>query len=177
MIRYLFRLNQSEALLGSLLICLLCAVLGTWQPVYAQTENAEAVSLQQAELVSFSNEVDRQRYLRMIREYRCPKCQNQNLLDSNSQISIDLRNTVERLIKEGLSDKEIDRYMVDRYGDFVLYKPPIKGSTWLLYYGPLLFLALGIIAYIAVLRLRSKGHKRQAPGVEVVQRRETEAAK
>lgn len=118
----------------------------------AMAQNAKALQ----EIVHFEDDVERQRYFRLVKEYRCPKCQNQNLLDSNSQISIDLRNTVARLIREGRTDKEIDRYMVDRYGDFVLYKPQIKNSTWLLYYGPFIFLFLGAIAYIFVLRVRAK---------------------
>ena len=127
------------------------------QPVAAQAEPP----LQ--EIVHFEDDVERQRYFRLIKEYRCPKCQNQNLLDSNSQISIDLRNTVADLIREGKTDRQIDRYMVDRYGDFVLYKPQIKGSTSLLYYGPIAFVVIGIVIFIILLVLRSK--KRSKPQV------------
>lgn len=88
---------------------------------------------------------------------RCPKCQNQNLADSNSMISQDLRKEVYRLMEEGRSDEQIIEFMVMRYGDFVLYKPKVDNVTYFLWYGPIGFGVLGlIILSIVVVRQRNK---------------------
>lgn len=73
-------------------------------------------------------------------ELRCLVCQNQTIADSNAGLAIDLRNQVRDKLRQGLSDDEIKQYMVERYGDFVLYRPLKKPATWLLWFGPLLFL-------------------------------------
>ncbi|VUD48081.1 Cytochrome c-type biogenesis protein CcmH [Thalassocella blandensis] len=104
----------------------------------------------------FDSPSQRQRYQQLTYELRCPKCQNQNLADSNSQISIDLRAEVVRLLKEGKTDTEIKQYMVDRYGDFVLYRPPMQGNTFVLWWGPVLILGIGVIAFFAILVKRSR---------------------
>jgi cytochrome c-type biogenesis protein CcmH len=82
-------------------------------------------------------------------ELRCLVCQNQTIADSNAGLAIDLRNQVRDKIREGLSDDEIKQYMVERYGDFVLYRPLKKPSTWLLWFGPLVFLfgAFGVLLW------------------------------
>lgn len=108
------------------------------------------------DVYEFDSESQRQRYQQLTFELRCPKCQNQNLADSNSQISIDLRAEVVRLLKEGKTDSEIKQYMVDRYGDFVLYRPPVKGNTLVLWWGPIIIALFAIIAFIMILIKRSK---------------------
>jgi len=88
---------------------------------------------------------------------RCPKCQNQNLADSNSMISQDLRREVFRLMEEGRSDDQIIEFMVMRYGDFVLYKPKFDGVTYFLWLGPIGFGALGLLILgTVVFRQRNK---------------------
>lgn len=82
-------------------------------------------------------------------ELRCLVCQNQTLADSHAELAIDLKNQVREMLQKGLSDKEVIDYMVTRYGDFVLYRPPVKGTTWLLWFGPfVLFVgALGVLYF------------------------------
>jgi len=108
------------------------------------------------DLHKFDTESQRERYLVLVEELRCPKCQNQNLAGSNSQISIDLRRELHRLLIEGKTDTEIKTFMVERYGDFVLYKPPLKASTLLLWLFPLLMLSIGLIALALIIRQRRK---------------------
>jgi len=101
--------------------------------------------------VQFKDEPTRLRFHHLIDELRCPKCQNQNLADSNSQIAIDLRREVARLVKEGGSDNDIKAFMVDRYGDFVLYRPPLQSNTLVLWWGPVGMLAIGLLVYLLIL--------------------------
>lgn len=102
------------------------------------------------EVYDFNNEVEKQRFQHLIAELRCPKCQNQNLADSDAEIAKDLKARVYRLINEGKSDTEIVDYLVDRYGDFVTYRPPLKPATLLLWFGP--FLLLALVGAILILR-------------------------
>lgn len=100
----------------------------------------------------FSDESYRDRYQRFIAELRCPKCQNQNLADSNSPISSDLRQQLHRLLEEGYGDDEIVDFMVSRYGDYILYNPPVKPQTLMLWAAPLLLFVCGAI--LVTIRLR-----------------------
>lgn len=79
----------------------------------------------------------------LLKELRCLVCQNQDLADSNASLAADLRLAVYERVTAGESDSEIIQYLSARYGDFILFKPPVKRVTWLLWYGPLLFLLLG----------------------------------
>ena len=85
------------------------------------------------------------RYQALIAEFRCPKCLNTNLKGSDSPIAVDLRRAVARLLREGSSDQQIRAYLQERYGDFVLYNPPFRPSTWLLWFAPLIALLLGAL--------------------------------
>lgn len=85
---------------------------------------------------------------------RCLVCQNQSIDDSNAQLAKDLRVLVRDRLLEGDSNDEVMDYVVSRYGDFVLLKPPMKMSTYVLWYGPVLIVILGIVAYVAVFRRR-----------------------
>ena len=78
-------------------------------------------------------------------ELRCLVCQNQTIADSNAELAIDLKNQVREKLQQGMSDKAVIDYMVERYGDFVLYRPPVKPTTWVLWFGPFLLLIGGII--------------------------------
>jgi cytochrome c-type biogenesis protein CcmH len=89
-------------------------------------------------------------------ELRCLVCQNQTIADSNAPLAVDLRNQIREQMKSGKSEREIKDYMVARYGDFVLYRPPLKASTVALWVGPLLLLLLGIwLFYRRVARKRA----------------------
>jgi cytochrome c-type biogenesis protein CcmH len=83
----------------------------------------------------------------LLKELRCLVCQNQDLADSSAGLAEDLRNQVYLMIKEGKSDDEIINYLTARYGDFILFKPPVKALTALLWYGPGLFLLLGLFIF------------------------------
>jgi len=83
----------------------------------------------------------------LLKELRCLVCQNQNLVDSNAPLAKDLRDQVYDLVKEGKSDGEIVNYLTARYGDFILFKPPVKPLTAILWFGPALFLLLGLIIF------------------------------
>jgi len=85
-----------------------------------------------------------QRVMAISGELRCLVCQNQTIADSNAELAADLRNEVREKIRQGESDREIIDFMVERYGDFVLYRPPFKATTLLLWLGPLLLLAAGL---------------------------------
>ena len=88
-------------------------------------------------------------------ELRCLVCQNQTLAESSAPLAEDLRKEVRDLAVAGKSDDEIRAYLVARYGDFVLYKPPVKSTTYLLWFGPFLLLAGGVIVWFVVLRRRA----------------------
>jgi cytochrome c-type biogenesis protein CcmH len=89
-------------------------------------------------------------------ELRCLVCQNQTLADSNAPLAEDLRREVREMIAKDMSDREIIDFLVQRYGDFVLYRPPWKASTTLLWLGPFLLLIAGATALVLVLRKRQK---------------------
>ncbi|MEO6566806.1 MAG: cytochrome c-type biogenesis protein [Casimicrobiaceae bacterium] len=89
-------------------------------------------------------------------ELRCLVCQNQSLADSNAPLAQDLRREVRSLADAGKSDAQIKEFLVARYGDFVLYKPPVKGTTWLLWFGPFLLLAGGAGVWWSVSRRRAR---------------------
>ena len=99
------------------------------------------------ETYEFDNELQRTRYQAFVDEMRCPKCQNQNLSGSNSAIAEDLRRQLHRMIMDGKSDIEITQYMVQRYGDFVLYRPQFTLRTAALWLLPLGLLLLGLIIW------------------------------
>lgn len=99
------------------------------------------------EIAPLSSEELEGRYRVLIEELRCPKCQNQNLADSNSPIAADLREQVRVLLEKGKSDEEIVAYLVDRYGDFVRYRPAVKNNTLVLWFAPA---GLGLLALVIV---------------------------
>lgn len=96
------------------------------------------------DVYEFKSEDERKRYQMFLEELRCPKCKNQNLAGTNSQIAVDLRRELHKMVVDGKTDAEIIDFMVSRYGDFVLYRPPLKASTVALWLGPLVFLLTGI---------------------------------
>ena len=88
-------------------------------------------------------------------ELRCLVCQNQTIADSNADLAVDLKNQVREKLRQGASEKEVIAFMTERYGDFVLYRPPVKATTWLLWFGPGLLLVAGLIALFIRLRRRA----------------------
>jgi cytochrome c-type biogenesis protein CcmH len=106
------------------------------------------------ESFDFSGNVQEQRFKDLLGELRCLVCQNQSLADSNADLAGDLRLEVYELMAKGQSDDEIREYLVARYGDFVLYDPPLKPSTYLLWFTPFVLLALGLLMLFRTLRQR-----------------------
>ena len=104
------------------------------------TESVIATS----DLVVFSDPSYTARYQTMITELRCPKCQNQNLADSNSPISQDLRAEVQRLLELGMTNPEIEQYLTARYSEFILYRPQVNNNTYLLWLAPVVILLIGM---------------------------------
>jgi cytochrome c-type biogenesis protein CcmH len=104
----------------------------------------------------FKDEATRERFEQLTEELRCPKCQNQNLSDSNSPIAKDLRNEVYRMLDAGENDEAIVDFMVARYGEFVLYRPRVDAATYLLWYGPFGLLLLGVIVVFMITRRRKQ---------------------
>ena len=100
--------------------------------------------------------VTEQRLISISEEMRCLVCQNESLAGSRSDLANDLRQEIRTLIKEGKSDTQIREFMVERYGDFVLYRPPVKPITWFLWLGPFFILLLGIAGLLTYLRRRNK---------------------
>ncbi len=100
------------------------------------------------------DEVIEKRLVNIAEELRCLVCQNESLAGSRADLANDLRREVRGLIKQGKTDQEIKDYLVSRYGDFVLYQPPVKPTTWLLWAGPFVLLVSGIAVLITYLRRR-----------------------
>lgn len=107
-------------------------------------------------LYQFDDPAEEERYKKLIAELRCLVCQNQNLADSDAELAQDLRSKTYNMIREGKTDAEIIDYMVQRYGDFVLYRPPLRTSTALLWLGPFIIFGVGVVVLINVIRRRRK---------------------
>ena len=103
---------------------------------------------------SLAGEPPEQRIRQLEEKLRCLVCQNQSLADSNAELAEDLRGQVRAQVKAGKTDEQIVAYLVERYGDFVLYEPPFKATTALLWVGPFVLLAGGVAALLLVLRRR-----------------------
>lgn len=133
---------MSPATFRVLLCALLLALAGG---AFAQ-KKADATPLQ------FRDAAEATRFHDLVAELRCVMCQNQSLADSNAQIAVDLRREVLDLMREGRSDREIRDFLVARYGEFVLYRPRVSPTTWLLWFGPLLFVLGGGLVIRRLLR-------------------------
>ena len=129
--------------IAALLLCL---------PLLVPAQNAQPLP---------EDPVANRRAVRLAEQLRCLVCQNQSLAESNAELAVDLRRQIREQIAHGRSDAEIVAFMVERYGDFVLYRPPVKATTLLLWFGPPLLLLLGIVALIRYLRERRLRIERQ----------------
>jgi cytochrome c-type biogenesis protein CcmH len=124
------------------LALLLCAVLGL-----AEAKDAPPVATDPALEA---------RMQKIAVELRCLVCQNQTIADSPAGLSDDLRREIREQLQRGASDEQVVQYMTDRYGDFIRYRPPVKGSTVALWVGPLVLLVLGVAVLVIVLRRRAR---------------------
>ncbi len=105
----------------------------------------------------FDNPEQESRYKRLIVELRCLVCQNQNIADSNAELATDLRRETYNMIRAGKTDEQIVTFMVSRYGDFVLYRPPVKSTTYLLWAAPLILVVVGLLIMFSQVRRRAAG--------------------
>jgi len=120
-----------------------------------------AQSLAGIETRQFDSPQQEQDYKELVFELRCLVCQNQNLADSNAELAVDLRNEVFKMLQQGKSKQEVLDFMVARYGNFVLYKPPVDRATTLLWFGPVVMLAIGLLIVVIFIR-----RHRNRPGEE-----------
>jgi len=116
------------------------------------TIGVNQASASPVETFEFHDEVTKIRFQALSKELRCPKCQNQNLADSNSPIAQDLRKELYELLQQGKADSEIVDFMVSRYGEFVLYRPRVSALTYVLWFGPAVLILFGIIVVVVVVR-------------------------
>ncbi len=105
--------------------------------------------------VAFTNPLLQERYYALIGEIRCLVCQNQSLADSHADLAQDLRLEIYQMLLAGAQDEQIIAFLVERYGDFVLYRPPLTKSTWPLWFGPFLLLLFGTV--IAIIMIKKYG--------------------
>ena len=105
---------------------------------------------------SFDNPDLQARYLKLTNELRCLQCQNESIADSNATLASDLRRQVREMLEAGKSDKEILKFLTDRYGDFVLYQPPFAARTMIVWLAPGLFLLVALISVVVVVRGRAQ---------------------
>ena len=125
----------------------LLVVLMMFSPYFAVAKDASPLA---------DDPATEQRLIVISEEMRCLVCQNESLAGSRSDLANDLRREIRTLIKEGKTDEQIRNFMVERYGDFVLYRPPVKPITWLLWLGPFVILLGGIIGLMTYLRHRNQ---------------------
>lgn len=122
--------------------------------LFAATPGLTQLQTDQEPLV-FSSEAEQQRFNELTEELRCLVCQNQNLADSDAPLAHDLRHEIHAMMEAGNSDEEIKQFLIQRYGDFVLYRPPVQGNTLILWFAPVALLLLGGLAvYFSVSRRR-----------------------
>lgn len=130
-----------------------------WIPTFVGMEKPKKVILQKLifillislsnayaleDLYRFNNVSNQKRFDQLTTELRCLVCQNQNLAESNAALAVDLRNQIYDKIQQNMSNQDIINYLVDRYGDFILYRPPLNSVTFGLWFGPILLLILSI---------------------------------
>jgi len=113
----------------------------------------------------FKDRAEEVRFQKLTKQLRCLVCQNQDLADSDADLAKDLRKQVFEMMQSGKSDAEIKQYLVARYNDFVLYDPPLKPGTWLLWFTPFALVGIGAVVVAAILRRRSM----QAPAASRTQ--------
>lgn len=124
---------------------LLCFIsLGLAQPLWASA----------IEPLPFRSELEEIRFKALAEEIRCTVCQNQSLADSDAPLAQDLRQELFVMIQDGRTDQEIRNFMVERYGEFVLYRPPVASHTLLLWGGPIILLLIGLIGSVIIIRQR-----------------------
>ena len=129
-----------------------------------------AMAFARVEVHDFDSPEQEARYNNLIKELRCLVCQNQNIADSNAELAVDLRRKTYEMVRQNKSEQEITEFMVDRYGKFVQYDPPLDTETMLLWTGPFIILLVGVVLLIRTIR------RRRAETVTAVDTAQLEAA-
>ena len=122
---------------------------------------SSSILAESIEAKAFSSDAQEIRYRALINDIRCPVCQGQTIGGSNAGLAKDLREQVRKMIIKNNSDDEIQQFMVDRYGDFVVFKPPVNKNTYLLWFAPFTFLGLVLFFFIRSLLSKKKTTKTQ----------------
>lgn len=117
------------------------------------------LSMASIDVYEFEDESKRAEFISLTKELRCPKCQNQDIADSNAPIAADMRKEVHRLLEEGHDHESIVNHMIERFGDFVTYKPKVTAETLMLWYGPWLFVIIGLVVIGGMIRFNKKTGK------------------
>ena len=120
----------------------------------------------------FANDAERARFRELTQELRCPKCQNQDIADSNAPIATDLRREIYRMLGEGKDNQQILDFMVARYGDFVLYKPALTSKTAVLWFGPFALLLGGLVLIGVIVGRRRRTPQAAGPDTLSVEERQ-----
>lgn len=137
-----------------LLFCLLC-------PAVAQNNAA----------LEFSQPEYKERYNDLVNQLRCLVCQNQTIAESNAELAVDLRKRVHEMLEQGSTDEQIIDFMASRYGDFVLYNPPLKPSTMLLWFAPFIVIGIGAVTLVIFIVRRNKDTVSAADVSDSIRRR------
>ncbi len=111
-----------------------------------------AFAAQAIDPIQFKDAAEEARFQGLAKELRCLVCQNESLADSTAGLAQDLRRDLIEQMRSGADDKQIKAYLTDRYGDFILYKPPVKPTTWLLWFGPAAMFAVALFVLIRIVR-------------------------
>ena len=122
------------------------------------------------DVYEFDSEQKRADFVSLTKELRCPKCQNQDIADSNAPIAADMRKEVHRLLGEGKNKETIVEYMIDRFVEFVTYKPKKTTETFMLWYGPWILVLIGVGVIFSIIRMNKKNKQEQNSSAEELNR-------
>ena len=128
------------------------------------------VSANSIEIYTFDNKQQEKVYHSLTQDLRCLVCQNQNIAESNAELAKDMRRKTYEMVKQDKSEKEISAFMVTRYGDFVLYRPPFEPMTWLLWFGPLIIFIIGILFVVRFMKSQKRDAQVDSLSEEEIER-------
>lgn len=124
--------------------------------LFAVVLSCLSVSAAAIDPYQFNHPAQEAQYQGLVAELRCPKCQNQNLAGSNAPIAQDLKQKTYEMVMDGQTDQQIRDYMIERYGDFVTYRPPVRPSTWILWFFPPLLLVVVLVGWLVTVHRRQR---------------------